>query len=515
MAIASTTDRPPTVARIGIQTNLRQLREVVYDCHRALLLNNNPPTLFARGGAPVYIMPDEDGRKVIAPVTPAYLTYLLTQAANFHQKTMEVNRAVHPPQKAVTTLLAMTINEWNLPNLVSLSETPILRPDGSIVDQPGYDPETRTVYSPCPGLEIPPIPDDPTWDDIAGAIEVIDDAIGEFPFVDAASTVNAYAMLLTPTVRPVIYGCVPLALVNAKNPGTGKSLLMEVASRIHTGSAAPMKAIPADGDEWRKSLSAAILAGNSLTMFDNLDAILKSGHLSQAITCERWTDRKLGITEEMNLPQRTTFIVSGNNIRLGGDLGCRCYWINLDRDVPQPWRGVTYKHPNLKLWVMENRGQLLCALLTLARAWFRAGKPKADCIVLGNFESWCETIGGILSYAGLDGFLANADEMYAQGDVQENQWKHFLAALTVVFGEGFTVNELVREAGLKRAALVDGVETTLAELMPDELDKSNTRSIGRVFLGKQGRYFGNCKLVQTGQTGGVAKWKVVMSKDWA
>jgi hypothetical protein len=499
-----------------IKVNNRQLRHVVGSCHRALLKRNAPtPTLFARGREVVYIAPEESGIQTIVPVTPAYLTHVLTNAANFKSITEQSTTSVSPPVKAISTLLAMKIDEWKLPPLVAVTETPILRPDGSIVQTAGYDEETRTVYAPGPGLVIPPIPENPTRDDIRAAIGVIDDIIGEFPFVDEASVVNTYAILLTPILRPAIAGCVPAALIDAHNPGTGKGLLTEVLALIHTGETAAMKAIPSDGDEWRKSLTSVIMAGNSLTLFDNLDTVLKSPHLAHAITAGIWTDRILGVSEEAKIPQRTFFVFTGNNIRLGGDLPRRCFWIKQDKDIPEPWiPKVPYKHPNLKRYVRENRGAILAALLTLATAWYRAGKPKGNHVTLGSFEDWSEIVGGILTFVGLGGFLGNAGKQYDEGDVSGAQWRTFLHELSNVFPDhSFTVNELLQVCGVKRATFGSGVEmTTLAELFPDEIadNKGNARTIGRVFLAKQGRYFGGYKLHKVGENRlGVAKWKVV------
>jgi len=341
------------------------LRDVSDDCLKALLKQNHPPYLFARGGVPVYIVADEDGRHKIATVTPTYLGSCLTEVADFFQTGDNYERPVNPPVRAINNLLVRPIAEWGLPTVVAVTETPTLRPDGSVVDVPGYDSSTKVVYSPCSTLRIPRIPVNPSPQELCRAVAQIEDAIGQFPFRDKASRTNAYGMLLTPIVRPVIRGCVPVALVDANNPGTGKGLLTEVLSILHTGSPAAMKAAPQDKDEWRKALTSVIRSGNALTIFDNLDDTLKSPYLAQAVTSEIWTDRILGITEDALLHQRTVFIVSGNNIALGGDLPRRCYWIRMDANMPRPWLGRSFRHADLKGWVSDNRGRLLAALLTM------------------------------------------------------------------------------------------------------------------------------------------------------
>src|SRR5262249_29538717 len=158
--------------------------------------------------------------------------------------------------------------------------------------------------------------------------------------------------------------------------GSGKTLLVSVVSMKTTGSAAAMKPAPIrDDDEWRKTLTATIQAGQCLTIFDNVDQVLSSPSLALALTAGTWTDRVLGFTDIITLPQRTVFVGTGNNIALGGDLPRRCYWIRLDAQCSEPWRNRQFRHPDLPGWVRANRGRLLSASLTLARAWFVAGCP--------------------------------------------------------------------------------------------------------------------------------------------
>src|ERR1022692_1284527 len=128
-------------------------------------------------------------------------------------------------------------------------------------------------------------------------------------------------------------------------------------------------------------------------------------------------------------PRADIFTVTGNNLVLGGDLPRRCYWIRVDAQLSEPWRDRTFKHPKLTAWVLDNRGQLLSAILTLARAWSVAGQPSAAIPVLGSFEEWCRIIGGILDFAGIEGFLANLDELYKQSDPFMAAWEAFLAGL--------------------------------------------------------------------------------------
>jgi hypothetical protein len=193
---------------------------------------------------------------------------------------------------AISDLLSRPIGEWGLPPLVAVTETPLLRPDGSVVDAPGYDPSTGIVYAPAAGLRIPPFPARPSSKDARAAAVGIEDALGDFPWADESSRANAYGLLLSPLVRPVIRGCVPIALCGAPQPGNGKGLFVENVAIIHTGSSVAIRTAPRrDDDEWRKLLTSVIQAGNQLVVFDNLEDVLKSAALAAVVTSETWQDR--------------------------------------------------------------------------------------------------------------------------------------------------------------------------------------------------------------------------------
>src|SRR6185312_2813497 len=99
-------------------------------------------------------------------------------------------------------------------------------------------------YSPASNLATFPLPDTPTREQVREARALINEAVGEFPYANKASRANVFGLLLTPVLRPPIYGCTPLAVVDAPQAGTGKSLLIDVLSIITTGRPAAMVPYP-------------------------------------------------------------------------------------------------------------------------------------------------------------------------------------------------------------------------------------------------------------------------------
>ncbi len=123
-----------------------------------------------------------------------------------------------------------------------------------------------------------------------------------------------------------------------------------------------------------------------------------------------WKDRTLGKNENLYLPQRATWLATGNNLRIRGDLPRRCYWIRMDAKTARPWERTGFKHDDLVSWVSDNRGRLLAALLTIVRAWHTAGRPPAAVPTFGGFERWAMTVGSILAYLGIPGFLEKRED---------------------------------------------------------------------------------------------------------
>jgi hypothetical protein len=444
-------DLPSSPRLPVIIVNNRDLRDIVSGTLEALRQANDPPSLFVRSGRIVTVSQDEHGRSSIVEVSESSLRGRMARVADYRRTVPDKDGGtrlvpVNPPLDAVRDVLSLDAMEWRLPSLEAVSESPFLRPDGTVVDRPGYDPATRVCFSPSPDLRLPRIADEPIGEDIAAARAVLDDAIGDFPFACAASKANALALLLTPVVRRAIRGQVPLALIDAPQPGVGKSLLAEIFAIIHSGLGAAMRPAPGCEEEWRKSLGAVLLAGYPLVIFDNANSKVDSPALALALTATTWSDRILGESRIVTVPQEAVWAITGNNLRASTDIVRRSYWIRLDARSSQPWQRTGFRHPDLKQWVRENRGDLVGALLTLARAWYASGKPEADVPTLGSFEAWTRTVGGILAHAGVTGFLRNLEDLHEQSDISQAQWEAFLTVLHDWRDrEPFTALEVIQE----------------------------------------------------------------------
>ncbi len=524
-----------------ITVNNRPMRDVVAESLAALRAANDPPFLFVRSGLMVFVEVDERQRPTIHDVEKAHLRGRLDRAANYFRRGQETDIAVPPPVEVVEDILALPSAQWGIPPLEFVIEVPTLRPDGTILAARGYDPVSRMIYAPAPDFQMEPIPEYVDGDQLREAVALIDEAIGDFPYAEEKdskgavmianpSRANVFGLLLTPIVRPAIAGVVPMALIDAPQAGTGKSLLVDLFAVITTGRAAAMMPFPRQEEEMQKTIGSTLLAGASLICFDNIEGILQSPNLALALTAREYQARILGVSENMVAPNRATWVATGNNIRPSGDMPRRCYHIRLDAKKSRPYQGREFKHADLLNWAREARPQLLRALLIIARAWYQrtVKLPVED--LWGSFEDWHRTIGGILRSVGVQGFLSNLQAFLNEADDMAVQWEAFLRELTVggrafaAYGEleaaygprWFKAGMLT--AALREATALSPAPFTLPDSMADvdrRKEGSLEKVIGKSFAKRLGTRFGDRELHLDRQIDGHTKqseWRV-LTKD--
>lgn len=458
-----------------IVTTNRFLKEKTADTIVAVEQANNPPRLFERSGGIVRIAHDEFGVPYIEVVTESACRGFIERAASYVRINKEGEKIPLPAPTLDIVRDYMSLPSWdfmglphrNLPALLNITEVPILRADGSLLTKHGYDQTSHLYYEPTAGLTMPAVPNTPNEQELHAAVSLIQEPFLDLPFDSEASKTNALALLLTPVCRPMIDGLVPLCLLDKPSPGTGASLLANVVAVIGTGRQAAMMAPPKSDEECEKRLASFLLSGQTILIIDNVEGYLYFESLAMLLTDPTFLTRLLGQNKMVHLPNRCTYIVTGNNIKLGGDMARRCYLSRMDAHEARPWMRDTnsFKYTHLIQWVRENRGKLLAAILTMARAWVEAKRPIPKGLpTLGGYEEWVNTIGGILAHAGFTNFLGNLDFMYQQADVETPQWEGFLDAWQEVFGSEPTIVDTIVKS-------LDENET-ISGALPDGIDRS-------------------------------------------
>jgi hypothetical protein len=301
--------------------------------------------------------------------------------------------ALFPQSSAQSACEAARLGEYapNLKTLHGVTHTPTMRPDGSILNVPGYDPATGLLYLPDPDLTIPDISDHPTAAQVAAAAELILEPIAEFPFVSEGDRATWIGLAFTPALRPLLPGPYQMGVITATNSASGKTKLTKMLTILHGG--VQRGEMPRDSDELRKSITASLMDTTApIITFDNLTGVVRSPVLESLLTSWKWTDRWLGQNKSVTSTNDRLWLATGNNAQFGGDLGRRIATAALD--PPEADHHLReFRIKDLDKWMFAHRGELLAAILTIARGWVDAGRPSKD-VRSDDYAGWVKGIRG-------------------------------------------------------------------------------------------------------------------------
>src|SRR5204863_3379796 len=98
--------------------------------------------------------------------------------------------------KSVAATYLERIGKRQLRKLTAITTCPVLRPDRTVLESPGFDQQTGILFDPL-GVDFPKIPAAPTKAEAAAALAELKFLIHEFPFVDGPSRSVAFSAMLT------------------------------------------------------------------------------------------------------------------------------------------------------------------------------------------------------------------------------------------------------------------------------------------------------------------------------
>jgi hypothetical protein len=385
------------------------LLRIISETEDALLADTKGPSVFQRGGMLAYLhrwptsstqqgISRKAGALTIIPASKEWLRLRMAAVAAFARYDGRVKKEVpkDPSLELAASLMSAT-TQWRFPPLTAIVEAPTLRPDGSVLQRPGYDAASGFFLDPG-GTAFPVLADLPTKKDALEGIESIEDVLREFPFTDDVARSVMVAEILTALVRRSLRTA-PLFVHDAPVMSSGKTLLADVSSLIATGRSIPATSYSGDEDEERKRITAALMAGDPMILIDNISEALQGDALSAVLTQELWKDRVLGVSQVITLPTCTTWIATGNNITVAGDMSTRVLVCRIDPKEENP-EEREFERPNLRAHVLKQRGKLVHAGLTALRAYVIAGRPKQKIKPFGRFEEWSDLVRSALVWLG-------------------------------------------------------------------------------------------------------------------
>jgi hypothetical protein len=455
----------------------------------------NDPELFSRGGF-LAMIGEENGNPVICEVPEATVRDRIAARVQFYTSVDDGDGDFskvpqHPPTWNVKATAAR--RRWgHLRPLLGVVTTPTIRPDGSLLDVPGYDPVTRLVYA--PGKCTMNIPSQPTREEALKARDLLMDIVCDFPFKADAHRATWLAYQLTLLGRFAYDGPAPLSAFDGTVAGTGKSLLADISFTIAFGTKADRFTNPTNDEEARKRITSLALSGASAVLIDNVAGVFGSPSLDAALTATSWGDRLLGKNQDVRIPLRVVWAATANNLILRPDTARRVAHIRMESPEEQPEFRAGFKYPKLIQHVTEHRAELLAAGLTILRAWFHAGKPEQNLAAWGSYEGWSAIIRHVIVWLDLPDPACTREEFRAEADRETEAFHELLAGLLEADPQGY---------GLEAAELVERVErdsqgntrlrNALLELCSTPNGKLSAKSVGRKLASLRGRlHEGRC-----------------------
>lgn len=358
----------------------------------------------------------------LVEVTPGYMQLAANDMINYLKYDARAKKwhSVNPPMTVINTLMENS-GHWKFPIITGVISTPTLRYDGSIFNQPGYDPTTRLLMVNPP--ELPAMPRNPTRNDALKALELIEELISEFGFIDEVAKSVALSAILTPIVRGA-FQVTPMHVAKASTPGSGKSYLFDVVAAIAIGQRMPAMAAGRNEEETEKRLGAALLVGQTLISIDNVNGELGGEALCQYIERPIVSVRVLGKSENRLVEATgTSMFATGNNITLTGDVTRRALTCTVDLNMEKPEEKIYLNDP--VRMVLKDRGKYIAACLTICRAFMlqsekdAQSEPPTDGAMaqspeksaqsepparkaprLGSFEGWSDCVRSALMWLG-------------------------------------------------------------------------------------------------------------------
>ena len=368
------------------------------------------------------------------------------------------------------------------------------------------------------GTDFPAINSDPTRRDALEALALLRELIETFPFVGSAGgnvggnagRSVALSAILTAMIRRSLPSA-PMHTFSAPTAGSGKSMLVDIASVIATGHEAPVIAQGQNEEEMEKRLGAMMIAGDAIISIDNCDYPLGGMLLCQALTQATVKVRRLGKSEIIELPCNASFFATGNNLVIEGDMTRRALHAMLDAGVERP---ETRKFDSNPIEVAKGRrGEFVEAALTILRAYHVAGRPTEH-DALGSFADWSQLVRGALIW------LGEADPCDTMEDVRKADPK--LASLTTVITEWHKVfgkrpvrtRDIIDAAINKEQVAPSEWGFVYPDLREALLHVANangnisSRGLGRWLAANKGRVVGGKRIVPGTVQNGYQEWQL-------
>jgi hypothetical protein len=436
-----------------------------------------------------------DGRKTVVarlrPLSPESFLGPAAEAATFQKYNRRINDWVDtdPPLRHVRVILASE-RRWRFPHVTGVITTPTLRPDGTLLIDPGHDPETELYL--WPGFQLPPIPESPTKDQANAALKLLTDLFSEFTFKRIGGEYEkrlnrsvALSGLLTALVRGSL-PTAPMHLIRAHMAGTGKSHLVDTIAVVATGRICPVITALKNAEETEKRLGSVILSGVPMVSLDNCAHDLGGEFLCQIAERPVVKIRILGRSETPDCEVHTAMYATGNNVTFMSDMVRRGLVCSLEALDERP--ELRKFRRNALRQAAGNRATYVAAALTVMRGYLAAGSPEV-CGPFGSYPEWSTMVRSPLIWLGEPDPIVSIDMSQAE-DPELVDLREWVALWLVEFklDTPYTSASFVEAASVEPAGFnTNPIKEFLLRIAGDKDGGISTKRLGEWLRRMSGR----------------------------
>lgn len=347
------------------------------------------------------------------------------------------------------------------PPLYKILDIPFFDKEGRLVQKRGYDKGSHIYYEPSMTIRVNV---NPTRSEIASKLQYLNqEFFREFAFAGESDRCHGLCALLQPFLVELINARSPAYLFRANQPDSGKTFLAQCIGIIAFGGVPEVSeeeaATRAKGTEMRKLLDTHLIDGAQGVLIDNIESDLNYPWLFQYLT-SRWLEpRILGKSEKAKIPNRILWMITANTPNLKQDAVRRLVPIKFDLGDLEGGHERTFERDDLGSWIVEHRKELIEACLTIVAGWVAAGCPRSKTAKLNSYNEWSTTMGGLMEFLGVPGFLATTKTHRAEVDEAARRRREI-------------IDEVVARHGLVRNVDTNFIYRAIeaAELIPPEID---------------------------------------------
>lgn len=312
---------------------------------------------------------------------------------------------LRPDKQVVASLMAR--GSWpTIRRCGGIIHTPILRKDGTVMQEPGYDEASTLLH--IPELTLRAVSETPSASECADALDRLMTVIRYVPFrLDAEARAVWVAAVLTRFARFAFRGNIPMFVVSANVKSAGKGKVVDSASIITDGRGADKAAFKNDFGEDDRVILSYLMDDTPNVCLDNIPRgkVLESAAYESMLTTPNFSGRVIGTSKNKRVSFFTTlWWATGNDLVTGGDISRRVLRMDIEDLSGEPKDrvlGIPESQRDMEAFVFKNRATLVRSALTLLRGWYAAGSPRASIPPFASYDAWSSVVRQCVVWCGL------------------------------------------------------------------------------------------------------------------